>query len=103
MLSHIQIPFLVFFVSIGKFSDLCHQTHFGLYVTTKNISAWISSVSILSRLIAIARAHGTVILCPGDKISARDSEKYTVIGSTKSPSLKGGVSTRMTLHPAFTS
>ena len=30
MLFHIHIPFSVFFVSIGKFSDLCHQTHFGL-------------------------------------------------------------------------
>jgi len=30
MLFHVHIPFSVFLVSIGKFSDLCHQTHFGL-------------------------------------------------------------------------
>ena len=30
MLFHVHIPLSVFFVSIGKFSDLCHQTHFGL-------------------------------------------------------------------------
>lgn len=30
MLFHVHISFSVFLVSIGKLSDLCHQTHFGL-------------------------------------------------------------------------
>ena len=30
MLFQIHIPFSVFFPSIGNFSDLCHQTNFGL-------------------------------------------------------------------------
>src|SRR5882762_4181659 len=75
MLFHIQVPFYVFSVRIGNFSDLCHHSPPGLNENTMNISAWTSAVSLLSSFVAMARPHGTVNFCLGDKISARDSGK----------------------------
>jgi hypothetical protein len=47
-----------------------------------NISAWISGISILSSLLAIARPHGIGILCPGNRISALDLAAYRAPNET---------------------
>src|SRR5260370_21429 len=59
MLFHIQVPFSVFSVRIGNFSDLCHHSPPGLNETTMNISAWISAWrAVVAQIRKVPNADG---------------------------------------------